>query len=220
MIRHSIFEAPEHIKNVEQLLKEKEIVINWWCRQSGKTLTNIKIATETARQKPTSILVYTLKTSSARDFIALAHRATPFEDIASYQKQQLIFKNGSYICAVSVNSDVVYCDEDLVIVDNFEWMDNKFIVDLVDNINHANRLNIFQKIALFFKKDKTLQKKKAIFSSSMKNGKIFDLLKSRTKAPVTYVNWEDLHYTDEEIKKLKAILGSHFITEYDSYKNF
>lgn len=227
LIRKDKFKTSEKIQSIEELINVKNVVINWWCRNSGKTLTSIKIARDTAISKPSKILFISVNAKRAKDINDLIFRSIDRSLMnISKSKNTLHLLNGSTITSVSINSFIINDDIDMIIVDEFDLINETHIQDLIANFElienklKNKKISFWKKILLFFgiyKKDN--KDIKLLMSSSKFNGvsfiKLLDWSMSRNDAAVTRLNWEK---TTIDREKLITILGEEkFEKDYNSY---
>ena len=218
-IRQGKFKTPEKIATTEKLIEQYDVVVNWWCRQSGKTLTSVKIARDLVVSTPNSlVLVISPKSTMSLEILKLFGRAINRDEIESSENFVLKLKNGS---TVVVSNSLHYLENaNLVIVDEFEFIDVGTMRSIVNHLEYQKKPKMILRLLEMFKFRKKTVPPKFIFSSSMKNGENFSMLKKFVPlAAVTYLNWEKLNVSPEKIEGYRHTLGSKsFEKEYDSYK--
>lgn len=220
-IRQGKFKTPEKISNVENLLREHRIVVNWWCRQSGKTLTNIKISRDFMIENPGSFVLYvTTKASLAKQILEMVERTIDRSLIEKDEsKTGITLKNGSSLKVGTLKPEGsishLIKKIDLLVVDEFEFIDSSsFSKMLLDVKNHIWPSALQRFLEMFNRRKRTV----AIFSSSMKNGENFQMIKSSLPlVAINYLNWEKIPSIDRE--RLVTMLGEDsFQREYNSYR--
>lgn len=219
-MRQNKFIVPDKIKMVESILESDRVVVNWWCRQSGKTLTNVKIARDLVVNNPgSSVLVICPRGSIAKNFVYVTGRSIELNLIDTSSTFFIKLKNGSIIQACTYNSDTEFTDKDLVIVDEFDFIEIEKMAEIIIKIKRETEPTFLQRIVdlLDFQKNRNM---KFILSSSKYDRSIFELIKNSLKRYyVTYLNWEKLSIEKDKIDNLKKMLGDEsFKDEYDSYK--
>jgi hypothetical protein len=228
LIRKDRFKSSEKIKNVEELIITKNVVINWWCRNSGKTLTSIKIARDTALSKPSKILFISMNSKRAKDISDLIYRSIDRTHTLPEQnlKNTLLLTNGSIIVSASINSYDISEDVDMIIVDEFDLIKENLVQSIIDKYEEIERkitnkkVSFWKKfISLFSSKKEEEKHVKLLMSSSKGEGvsfvKLLDWSMSRKDAAITRLNWEK---TTIDKEKLITILGEEtFEKDYNSY---
>ena len=234
-IRKKKFISPEKILKTEKLLKENDLVINFWCRQSGKTLTSMKIIHDLAISKPgAKIVIVCTKMANAQMFIETLTRSfermplnidlhTNYsENIKKTTTVSIELNNGSHIIASSVASKIPFKaryigDVDLFVFDEFDFFKPEFFDIIITAINSILKPGFYEKLkrAFSFKEKHT---PKFLFSSSAHDNKNFISLQLNFDCVISYMNWKDLVLSDEKVKQLRLMLGEKsFEQEYDSY---
>jgi hypothetical protein len=218
-IRQGKFKTPEKIATTEKLIEQHDVVVNWWCRQSGKTLTTVKIARDLVVSTPNShVLIISPKMAITHEIIKLFGRAIDKNEIESTTNSVINLKNGSIIVGSS-SLDHHIENANLIIVDEFEFIDIGTMHSLVNRVEHQTKPKMILRLIEMFKFKKKTVPQKFIFSSSMKNGENFSMLKKVVPSEaITYLNWEKLNVSSEKIEGYRHILGHSFKKEYDSYK--
>jgi hypothetical protein len=220
-IRQDKFKTPEKILSVEKLLADKKIVINWWCRQSGKTLTNIKIVRDMAVKVPGTIVLYiTPKSSLSAEVTKLIARTIDRSLVSKVERNKIILNNDSIIVTGTMpNSSTlpsVIDKVDLLVVDEFEFIDMANLSQIILSLKNQIFPSLMQRFMSMFKRKKHTR---AIFSSSMKDGKNFGAIRSvfsSEETAVTYLNWERVPSVSKD--NLVKMLGEEtFEKEYNSY---
>ena len=225
LIRQNKFRTPEKILMVEKLLEENQCVINWWCRQSGKSLTSIKVARDLAVKQKSKIVFVAVKTVNANDLKTLMARCID-RDIVEKNDSEIptsciTLKNGSCIYFISSAYSAHINDADLIVFDEFEYMSTPDFFSIVSHIRSSNESSLIKRfLNMFsFNNKKKFVDTKLLFSSSMKDRKNLDIIrKAFPTAPVTYMNYEKINYGPGRIDDIKKILSEkEFTTEYNSY---
>lgn len=222
-IRKGKFRVPTKIKNTENLLEKNNCVINWWCRQSGKTLTSIKIARDAALKKPgTKIFLIAVNENSARLFVDHFTMTINFNIITRKTNSEVELKNGSSLEAIS-SSQVLLPRKDksynLIIVDEFEFLSRPR--DVIFRVQEEF-LPVVPKSWLsglwpFRNRTSKAPDTKVLFNSSRKNGEVLKMLTdSFPKAFVNKLNWDKTPFSKEDL--IERIGPEAFKIEYDSYQ--
>jgi hypothetical protein len=227
LIRKRKFVSPDKMVAVEKAAKQKEIVINWWCKQSGKSLTAIKMATDLVINKPDKVVVIVNRNISSRNMMMnLLEKSIDKSLVVRSNTNVIVLNNGSIIKIISSldNSDnykilmrytVDTCH--MLIVDEFDYMDEAQMDCIVDAIKSRRPLTIWGKFAKLIG---LLPRKNYIFFSSQKDKRNFDFLVNSlgADAAFTYLNYEKLGLDKEKLVKM---LGETvFQRDYDSYNFF
>ncbi len=218
-IRQNKFVTPDKIKIVESMLESERVVINWWCRQSGKTLTGVKIARDYAvNNSGYSVLVICPRSAISRNFIYVTGRSIDDKLIDSISTFFIKLKNGSIIQACVYNENVSFDDKDLVVIDEFDFIETPNFYSIVNKIKREIYPTFLQHIYDVCLTNKNTRMK-FLLSSSKFNGLNLDLIKTLHKYSITYLNWEKLSLENDKIERMKKMLGdTAFKNEYDSYR--
>jgi len=219
-IREGDFEELSYMRNSTRILHERGIVINWWCRKSGKTVFCIKKARELSLEKCTDIIFITFSkkmATQAKDFFS---RTLKKEELREIIGDQIFLKNGSRITFCSSKSKDHYLkNADMVIFDEFEYFDRFSFMNLLNSLqkrpDHTFWRILLEKLGFV----KPVFSQFLIFSSSMKDGANLGALFSRIKnLPMSRVSFK--HLPSHDVEKLKTILGEEdWKKEYDSYED-
>lgn len=218
LIRQNKFRSPEKISTVENLLKTNDCVINWWCRQSGKSLTSIKVARDLAVKQKSTIIFVAVKADNSNDLKTKMSRCIDRNLVKSDNGISITLTNGSYIRFTSSNPQANIDNADLVIFDEFDYMKPDNFSGMVSYIKNIKDPSIFQRFKNMFSfKKKTISK--VIFASSMNNRTNLETIrKAFPTAPITYLNYEKVNYGPGRIDRIKEMLSEkEFNTEYNSY---
>ena len=218
-IRQGKFKTPEKMIAVEKLLETKRVVINWWCRQSGKTLTSIKIGRDIMVNTPGSVVLFVCpKMSICNSVTEKMARTIDRSLIKSTDATGLILKNGSIFKAGPLRNnmslDPVIDKVDLLVIDEFEWMEETTMASLLLIIRQHIWPSMMQRFLRMFKEKKHTR---VIMNSSKNDGKNFSMIKSSLpEIGITYFNWEKIPSLNREalIEKLGE---ESFEKEYNSY---
>ena len=217
LIRQDKFRTPEKITAVEKLLETNTCVINWWCRQSGKSLTSIKIARDLAIKQPSEIIFAAVNTAQSAEFKKLTSRCIDRDLVESENSREIRLKNKSIIKFITVDSAKHSLkNTDMLIFDEFEYMNTDFVTWLSE-VNFTINPSLYKRFINMFNYEKP--RLKVIFSSSKKDSKNFKLIKNIfTTAPVTYLNYEKVNYGPGKLDNIRENLSvEKFKTEYNSY---
>ena len=222
-IRRGKFKTPKKIKLTEELLRSHDTVVNWWCRQSGKTLTAVKIGRDIALSRPGArIIVIAPKRSNASYYIEMFSRSIDRAEQSLKTEIKLELKNGSVIEATSAASFIPtkISEEpegsyDFVIVDEFEFMPANHFSSILGEIKKVLRPPVIRRLWRSIKQLKS--KTKFLFVSSMQKGlALSEIKETLPHAVVSKLNWEA---TNADREKLLKIMGPEaFQIAYDSYK--
>ena len=223
LIRQNKFRTPEKMLVVEKLLAKNDVVINWWCRQSGKSLTSIKIINDFVKRKPSNILIVCTKTVVAGNFMYMLGRTIDRKEIDSISKYEITLKNGSRIKAISANSDSFSVEnKDLIVFDEFDFMDTTSLAGILLEIKSVNRyspkLSLWEKILIKLRiKPQSQKNTKLLFFSSKNSKENFSMISAAfPSAAMNYLNWDDLNLSKDKI--IERIGEESFEKEYNSYK--
>jgi hypothetical protein len=218
-IRQGKFKTPEKISLTEKLLEKSPVVINWWCRQSGKTLTSIKIARDLLVEKPGSFVIFVSpKLSPSKVMCSLMARAIDRDLVETSTVDSITLKNGSKFFTGTLKSNAsvknLLKEVDMMVIDEFDYIQGPIFANLVISLREKLYPTLFEKFLNMFKPKKD---QKFIFASSMKDGGNFEMLKTLPNIPVSYLNWEKVPSVDRE--KVIGFIGEKaFEIEYNSYK--
>jgi hypothetical protein len=216
-IRTGKFKTPEKMIVVEEALKNYDVVVNWWCRQSGKTLTNIKIIRDLILSKEgASVTVVFPRKAMGNDFLYSLKRTLDKSFLEEKSDPSVItLTNGSTVKVTSQSSIFEVKGQDLVILEEFEFYDMSDFARIILSLKNEVEPSFFANLLRMMKFEKS--RTKAILCSSMKDGANFEIVRNTFTKPfvITYLNWEKLKLDKE---KLEKILGAEsFKKEYDSY---
>jgi hypothetical protein len=223
LIRKGKFTPPEKMIAVEEASSRREVVINWWCKQSGKSLTAIKMITDLIKKSDKVAVLIVKNISSKNMMINLLEKSIPKDAILRINSNVIILKNGSCIKVIASmdNSDnyralmkLTLTTADLFIVDEFDYLDDIQMDHIIDAVKGRRKLNM---IGRMLRRWGMFPSKKILFFSSMKDKRNFELLVLSVgdEAAFTYLNYEKLGLEKE---KLVKILGENtFKRDYDSY---
>lgn len=217
-LRNGKFKSTQKIKDVENILKTDNIVINWWCRQSGKSLTNVKISRDVALNNQSNIYIISRSLSSGADLLAKIKRSIPNELIIVSLTYTLTLNNGSCIRCVSAEMfRSVVRNADVMIVDEFDFIEKTNFMQGCLEINKVlfGKTLLSKLFSKFFKR----RVMKIVFSSSKNDGENFKLIRKIFQtAKVTFMNWENIpHFDNDHV--LKLLGEKKFKLEYDSYSS-
>ena len=107
LIRKGKFTPPQKMVAVEEASSRREVVINWWCKQSGKSLTAIKMITDLIKKSDKVAVLIVKNISSKNMMINLLEKSIPKGAILRINSNVIILKNGSCIKVITSmnNSD-------------------------------------------------------------------------------------------------------------------
>lgn len=223
LIRQNKFRSPEKILTVEKMLETNDCVINWWCRQSGKTLTNIKVARDLVMKEKNNVLIVCPKAAMIEHKKEVLARCIDRNLVESDDKNGIKLKNGNEVRLMVANmpglKDFILDKKiNLVIFDDFEWIDQVKFSAMLRDLKSIYEPSIWEKFINMFDANRK-RKPKMLLSSSMNNKKNFDLIrKIFPESAVTYLNWEKVSFGPGKIDEMKRILSEkEFETEYNSY---
>lgn len=224
LIRKGKFVSPEKMQAVEAAMKNNTIVINWWCKQSGKTLTAIKIATDLATNKTEKNVAIIVGTISDRTLMMnLLHKSINKDLINRTTLNFIELTTGSIIKVVtSFNKTTNYKvlmnsmlkESDIFIVDEYDSLPSENMDMILDIIEKSENLTIMGKLARFLG---FLPSHKILFFSSKNNLRNHNelVLTLGDRAAFTYQNYDKLGLDKEKLVKL---LGQDvFEKDYNSY---
>jgi hypothetical protein len=224
LIRKGKFVSPEKIQAVEAAMKRNTVTINWWCRQSGKSLTAIKIATDLVTTKTEKIVTIVVNSISNRTSMMSLLQKSINKDLISRTTLNFIeLKTGSMIKVVtSTNKSENYGilmaslfkESDIFIVDEYDYIAPENMDMILSVVEKSQNLTFLGKIARFFG---MIPSHKVLFFSSKYNSRNHTelVLRLGDHASFTYLNYDRLGLDKE---KLVKILGQDaFEREYNSY---
>jgi hypothetical protein len=224
LIRKGKFVSPEKMQAVQSAMKKNAIVINWWCKQSGKTLTVIKIATDlvtTNTEKKVTIIVNSI---SDRTVMMNLLQKSINKDLINRTTLNFIELNTGSIIKVVTSSNKtenygilmasLYKESDIFIVDEYDSLAHENMNMILSIVEKSQRLTLFGKISRFFG---ILPSHKVLFFSSKHNLTNHQelVLSVGDYAAFTYLNYDKLGLDKEKLIKL---LGNDvFEKDYNSY---
>lgn len=218
LIRQDKFRSPEKIQTVEKLLQENDHVINWWCRQSGKTLTSLKIARDRMIKEKIKVIFVCTNTASTADVKVKMARCINRELVSNESVTSMTLKNGSMILFMTPRTVKNLKRVSLLCVDEFEFFSQSALASLLKAVYEEVNPSLWTRFKEMFNSEKTptLQ---TLFASSMKNRENFKMVRAILQsAPITYMNYEKINYGPGRIDEMKKILPERqFKTEYNSY---
>jgi hypothetical protein len=224
LIRKGKFVSPEKMVAVEDAMKKNTIVINWWCRQSGKSLTAIKIATDlvtTKTEKTVTIIVNSI--GDRTNIMSLLQKSINKDLIKRTTLNFVELTTGSIIKVVTSSNKTanygllmasLFKESDIFIVDEYDYIATENMSMILEIIEKAHNLTIMGRIARFFG---VIPSNRALFFSSKNNLKNHTelVLRLGEHAAFTYLNYDKIGLDKE---KLVKILGKDsFEKEYNSY---
>lgn len=224
LIRKGKFVSPEKMQAVEAAMKKNTVMINWWCKQSGKTLTAIKIATDlvtTKTKKQVSIIVNTI--SDRTSMMNLLQKSINKDLINRTTLNFIELTTGSIIKVVtssnkSANYGILmaslFKESDIFIVDEYDSLPPDNMDMILEIIEKSHRLTVLGKISRFLG---FLPTHKVLFFSSKYNLRNHTelVLRLGDYAGFTYLNYDKLGLDKEKLVKL---LGQDvFEKDYNSY---
>jgi hypothetical protein len=218
-IRQGKFKTPEKILLTEKLLETNQAVINWWCRQSGKSLTSIKIARDLLVNNPGSFVVFiSVSASSSKIVHSLVSRTIDRDLVSKDTSEGIFLKNGSKFVTGTLKTggsvDNLLKEVDLMIVDEFEYIQGPIFANFVLSMRKKLHPTLLERFFNMFKRGKNT---KFILASSKKDGGNFEMLKTIPGIPISYMNWE-LVPSVNKVKMIELLGEKSFKIEYDSYK--
>ncbi len=217
-IREGEFKEFSYMRNSLRLLREKSIVVNWWCRQSGKTAFSVKIAVDFAKEKSSDVVFVAFDKAAALHLKRIFAASLKTEDLKTITGEQVFLINGSRVSFVSSRSKAQYLkNADMVIFDEFDHFERFAFVQLLNSLKPQEKLTLKRKIGIALGLVKKTDPQLLIFSSSMKDGANLGVLFSRKKnLPISRVSFGSL--TTHDVEKMKKMLGDDWEKEYDSYE--
>ncbi|NDE11646.1 MAG: hypothetical protein EBZ95_13970, partial [Chitinophagia bacterium] len=123
-IRNNAFIPKKYQQNCIDTLTTKDVILNWWCRQAGKTTTNINIINKTVEQPNRCVLVVTNSLKECDIFIDSVYRSIDYSRVDYRTKDIIFLKNNSSIVAsplLSTTLNSLVSKADLIIIGEFEW---------------------------------------------------------------------------------------------------
>lgn len=216
-IRLGKFQERSYMRASRKLLKEKGVVLNWWCRQAGKTTFSIYIAREKAREEICDIIFISHCKKSA-DFLQKFFVRAAGDEVSKEVANQVILKNGSRVSFFSCSSEGIYLRAaDMIVFDEFDFFNSLKFSQLLSKLKPRKKYNLWEKlkIRLGLMQKEPLQE--LIFNSTMKDGANLGVLFSKMKSlPVSRVNFQSIPSHDPE--EAKRMLGEEgYKKNYDSY---
>jgi hypothetical protein len=224
LIRKGKFVSPEKMQAVESAMQKSTVTINWWCKQSGKTLTAIKIATDlvtTKTEKQVTIIVNTI--SDRTSMMNLLQKSINKDLINRTTLNFIELNTGSIIKVVTSSNKTsnygilmasLFKESDIFIVDEYDSLSPDNMDMILEIIEKAQRLTILGKISRLLG---FLPTHKVLFFSSKHNLRNHQelVLTLGDHATFTYLNYDKLGLDKEKLVKL---LGQDvFEKDYNSY---
>jgi len=224
LIRKGKFVSPEKMQAVETAMKKNAITINWWCRQSGKSLTAIKIATDLVTTKPEKLVTIVVNSISSRTMMMNLLQKSINKDLINRTTLNFIeLTTGSMIKVITSTNKTenygilmasLFKESDIFIVDEYDYLAPENMDMILSIVEKSQNLSLLGKIARFFK---IVPSYKVLFFSSKHNSRNHTELVIRLGdySSFTYLNYDKLGLDKE---KLIKILGQDvFEKEYNSY---
>lgn len=224
LIRKGKFVSPEKMLAVEDAMKKNTVTINWWCKQSGKSLTVIKIATDLATTKTEKRVTIIVNTIADRTSMMNLLQKSINKDLINRTTLNFIeLTTGGIIKVVTSSNKTsnygilmasLFKESDIFIVDEYDFIAKENMDMILEIIEKSENLTITGKIARFFG---IIPSHKVLFFSSKNDSRNHTELVLRLGylATFTYLNYEKLGLDKEKLVKL---LGqSAFEKDYNSY---
>lgn len=224
LIRKGKFVSPEKMLAVKDAMKKNAIVINWWCKQSGKSLTVIKIATDlvtTKTEKQVTIIVNTF--TDRTSMMNLLQKSINKDLINRTTLNFIELTTGSIIKVVTSSNKTsnygilmasLFKESDIFIVDEYDFLPLENMNMILEIVEKSENLTILGRIARFFG---IIPSHKVLFFSSKNNLRNHTdlVLRLGDHAAFTYLNYDKLGLDKEKLIKL---LGQNiFENDYNSY---
>ena len=224
LIRKGKFVSPEKMLAVEDAMKKNTVTINWWCKQSGKSLTVIKIATDlvtTKTEKQVTIIVNTI--TDRTSMMNLLQKSINKDLINRTTLNFIELTTGSIIKVVTSSNKTsnygilmasLFKESDIFIVDEYDFLPLENMNMILEIVEKSENLTILGRIARFFG---IIPSHKVLFFSSKNNLRNHTdlVLRLGDHAAFTYLNYDKLGLDKEKLIKL---LGQNiFEKDYNSY---
>ena len=224
LIRKGKFVSPEKMLAVEDAMKKNTVTINWWCKQSGKSLTVIKIATDlvtTKTEKRVTIIVNTI--ADRTSMMNLLQKSINKDLINRTTLNFIELTTGGIIKVVTSSNKTsnygiliasLFKESDIFIVDEYDFLPLENMNMILEIVEKSENLTILGRIARFFG---IIPSHKVLFFSSKNNLRNHTdlVLRLGDHAAFTYLNYDKLGLDKEKLIKL---LGQNiFEKDYNSY---
>lgn len=224
LIRKGKFVSPEKMLAVEAAMKKEVITINWWCKQSGKSLTAIKLATDLVTTKTEKTVTIIVNSISDRTSMMNLLKKSINKDLINRTTLNFIeLTTGSMVKVVTSSNKTenygilmasLFKESDIFIVDEYDSLAPENMDMIINIVEKSSKLTIFGKVARFFG---IIPTHKVLFFSSKHNLRNHTEIVHRLGdyAAFTYLNYEKLSLDKEKLVKL---LGQDvFEKDYNSY---
>jgi len=224
LIRKGKFVSPEKMQAVEAAMKKNAVIINWWCKQSGKSLTAIKIATDlvtTNTEKTVAIVVNSI--SDRTSMMNMLQKSINKDLINRTTLNFIELTTGSIIKVVTSSNKTenygilmasLFKESDIFIVDEYDSLATENMDMILEIVEKSQNLSLVGKVARFFG---IIHTHRALFFSSKHNLRNHTelVLRLGDHAAFTYLNYDNLGLDKEKLVKL---LGQDvFEKDYNSY---